>query len=221
MTELTGRARAAVKEFMSKEEFDFSTAKGWREFMQERTASNRYADGVHNRDRQNYYVHAMDYAISDETKVIVRVRRGVGQQALHPGKLFVYAPNSSWMMTTHVFDINKKGWQDMSFRMGGRTAPLPNGTRPSGSVGMFYLLVLPEGDVPKPKKRKGKSSIQPPEWVRKAAKRGNLVAKTLNSAEPTKGWEYDVSVSQNGGKTFERPVLLPQDGFVPWEQLAN
>ena len=133
-----------LREFMSKDDFDFSTAEGWEEFLAERRlgGSGRDADGFHARDLKNYAVGVATVITRGQSQTArINVRtRGTGL-ALPPGNLFVYHPDANWNMAVTTFYVGPPGSSiDYPLEVGG-----PGDGRHEEYWGSLYYIVLKSG----------------------------------------------------------------------------
>jgi hypothetical protein len=145
-----------VEQFYEKQDFDFSTEDGWKEFLKERAeygGSGADADGIQRRDFKYYPVGAENvFTKGSPIDVPIYVRTPGGVYALPMGKLYVRYPGPNFEYKVEGFDIGLGSQMNAQFNI--TVGALPDGKE---AWGVIYYIFFKTDEIPGQKELSGKA----------------------------------------------------------------
>lgn len=161
-----------VEKFYGKQDFDFSTVAGWREFLNERAqygGSGADADGIQRRDFKYYPVGCENvFTKGSPIDVTIYVRTPGGTYLIPQGNLYVMYPGPNFEYQVTVFNMGGDGLDtSRSITVGA----LPDGKE---AWGVIYYIFLKTDEIPGLEELSGKAK----DVLEKSVKdMGKLVAR--------------------------------------------
>lgn len=105
LSNMSDQLQDAAKEFYSKDDYDFSTAEGWDEYLNDKVHNPPTADGVHRRDVVYKPIGGMFAGINSTREIQLAVRGPVVGLPYPAGSLHVYYPDASYRKTVSSFFV--------------------------------------------------------------------------------------------------------------------
>ena len=196
-----------IEKFISKNQFDFSSPAGWREFLDERSAggAGRDADGYHLRDLKNYAVGGSTIITSGAPVTVSGTIRTLGTGlALPPGVAYFYHPDTAWKyIVTSIYVGPPGSSQNFSFQAGG-----PGKKPGQQNWGTIYYIVLKSGELA----GRGAAGAAARRLMRDASRLLNSGRKLLTRGEA--GYSITVKVGSMAPETnhFMEQQILSTEG---------